>query len=66
MGQRPVINLKTLNQFVNTEHFKMEGIHTVKDPLRPGDWLTKVNLKDAKLPQVLVSGKDIPLIMPPI
>ena len=46
-GQRPVINLKALNQFVNTEHFKMEGIHTVKDLLRQGDWLAKVHLKDA-------------------
>ena len=35
-GQRPVINLKALNQFVNTEHFKMEGIHTVKDLLGQG------------------------------
>ena len=35
-GQRPVINLKALNQFINTEHFKMEGIHTVKDLLKPG------------------------------
>ena len=26
-GQRPVINLKGLNQFVKTEHFKMEGLH---------------------------------------
>ena len=26
-GQRPVINLKSLNNFVYTEHFKMEGIH---------------------------------------
>jgi len=25
-GQRPVINLKYLNQFVKTEHFKMEGL----------------------------------------
>ena len=32
---------------VNTEHFKMEGIHIVKDLLRHGDWLAKVNLKDA-------------------
>ena len=46
-GQRPVINLKALNQFINTEHFKMEGIHTVKDLLKPGDWLAKVDLKDA-------------------
>ena len=30
-GQRPVINLKVLNQFVRAQHFKMEGIHTLKD-----------------------------------
>ncbi len=46
-GQRPVINLKGLNQFVQYEHFKMEGIQTVKDLLQPGDWLTKIDLKDA-------------------
>ena len=46
-GQRPVINLKALNSFVHPEHFKMEGIHTVKDLLGQGDWLTKVDLKDA-------------------
>jgi len=27
-GQRPVINLKVLNQFVQVEHFKMEGLLT--------------------------------------
>ena len=43
-GQRPVINLKGLNHFVQYEHFKMEGIQTVKDLLQPGDWLTKVDL----------------------
>ena len=26
-GQRPVINLKALNNFVEYSHFKMEGIH---------------------------------------
>ena len=46
-GQCPVINLKALNRFVQKEHFKMEGIHTVKDLLRQGDWLAKVDLKDA-------------------
>lgn len=35
--QRPMINLKALNQFINTKHFKMEGIHTIKDLLRQGD-----------------------------
>ena len=46
-GQRPVINLKALNNFVNKEHFKMEGIHTMKDLLRKGDWMAKIDLKDA-------------------
>uniref|UniRef100_A0A1X7VIX4 Uncharacterized protein n=1 Tax=Amphimedon queenslandica TaxID=400682 RepID=A0A1X7VIX4_AMPQE len=35
-GQRPVINLKPLNNFVNTPHFKMEGIHSLKTLLRRG------------------------------
>ena len=46
-GQRPVINLKQLNAFVQNHHFKMEGIHTLKSLLRQGDWLVKIDLKDA-------------------
>ena len=46
-GMRPIVNLKSLNSFVETVHFKMEGIQMVKDILRPGDWMTKVDLKDA-------------------
>lgn len=46
-NMRPVINLKTLNQYVLTDHFKMEGLHTVRDLLRHRDWLTKIDLKDA-------------------
>ena len=42
-GQRP----ESLNRFVHTEHFKMEGIHVLRDLLRAGDWMTKVDLKDA-------------------
>ena len=44
---RPVINLKQLNQWVETPHFKMEGISTLRDLLRAGDWMVKVDLKDA-------------------
>ena len=29
-GQRPIINLKKLNSFVQTEHFKMKGIQYVQ------------------------------------
>ena len=46
-GQRLVINLKALNELVVAPHFKMEGIHTLKNLLKPGDWLAKVDLKDA-------------------
>ena len=30
-GQRPVINLKKLNQYVEYQHFKMEGIHQASE-----------------------------------
>ena len=46
-GQRLVINLKPLNRFMRTEHFRIEGIHVLRDLLRAGDWMAKVNLKDA-------------------
>jgi len=73
-GQRLVINLKALNSFVNKEHFKMEGIHTLKDLLRQGDWLAKIDLKDAlfsipfteatKAPQVYLQREDLPIQLP--
>ena len=46
-GQRPVVNLKALNKFVQMTHFKMEGNHTLKYLLQAGDWLAKVDLKNA-------------------
>ena len=46
-GMRPVINLKRLNEYVVPHHFKMEGIHTLRDLLKRNDWMTKVDLKDA-------------------
>ena len=46
-GQRPVINLKALNNFVEYSHFKMEGIHMLRDLLRKDDYMVKLDLKDA-------------------
>ena len=46
-GQRPVINLRKLNSFIDAPHFKMEGIHTLKSLILEGDWLVKIDLKDA-------------------
>ena len=44
---RPVINLTTINPYVKATHFKMEGLGTVRDLLRPNDWMTVVDLADA-------------------
>ena len=43
-GMKPVINLKALNKFM---HFKMEGMHTLRNILKENNWMTKVDLKDA-------------------
>ena len=42
-GMRLVINLKQLNKFIPPHHFKMEGMHTLKDLLKKDNWLTKVD-----------------------
>ena len=46
-GQSPVVNLRPLNQFIPYEYFKMEGIHMLRDLLRKGDFMVKIDLKDA-------------------
>ena len=43
------MNLKPLNQYIRYEHFKMEGIHMLRDLLKLGYWLVKIDLKDAYL-----------------
>lgn len=48
-GYRPIINLKYLNQHIVYKHFKMEGFDIVKDLLKQGDFMVKLDLKDAYL-----------------
>jgi len=43
---RPVINLRRLNEWVEPQHFKMEGMETLKELFRLNDWMVKVDLKD--------------------
>ena len=47
-GQRPVINLKGLNSFIEAEHFKMEGLHRLPDLIQPQDWMVKLDLKERR------------------
>lgn len=44
-----VINLRSLNALVCHRHFKMEGINLFRDTLLQGDFMVKINLKDAYL-----------------
>ena len=46
-GQFPVINLKDLSTFIPCKHFKMEGLHPLKEILEQGSCLCKLDLKDA-------------------
>lgn len=46
-GYRPVFNLKDLNSHLESPHFKMEGLHMLPDLLRKGEFMAKLDLKDA-------------------
>lgn len=44
---RAVINLRPLNQYLKTQHFKMDTMKTVLNLVQKGDWAISVDLKDA-------------------
>ena len=44
---RPVLDLSTLNTFLNTESFKMETPETIRTSLQVGELVTPINFKDA-------------------
>ena len=46
-GFRPVINLKMMNQFIPFLHFKMQDLSQLKHIIQEGDWMCKLDLKDA-------------------
>ena len=46
---RPVIDLSTLNLFVDVAHFRMVTIQSVLLSVRQGDWMASINLKEAYL-----------------
>ena len=48
-GRRPVVDMRELNQFADYLPFKMEDISQLKDILRRGDYMTKLDLQDAYL-----------------
>ena len=44
---RPVLDLSTLNTFLNTESFKLETPETIRTSLQSGEWVTSIDFKDA-------------------
>lgn len=48
-GLRPIINLKPLNNFLVTLHFKIENIQNLRDMLQPEDYMENLDLQDAYL-----------------
>ena len=44
---RTILDLRQLNEFVRYSHFKMDGLGTVKDLLRQGDYMVKIDLTDS-------------------
>lgn len=46
-GKRFILNLKPLNKFIETNHFKMEDIRTAVKLLSPNCFMAKIDLKNA-------------------
>ena len=46
-GNRPVITLKHLSQLIPYQYFKMEGLHRLQNIPVKGDYIWKLDLKDA-------------------
>ena len=41
-----MLNLKKLNKFVNYDHFKMESINNVTNPIQPNVFMESIDLKN--------------------
>ncbi|KAG1526955.1 hypothetical protein G6F52_001971 [Rhizopus delemar] len=44
---RPILDCRKINQFIQCNHFKMEGVPALRDIVEKDDFLTKIDLKDA-------------------
>lgn len=53
---RPVINLRPLNKYLRTQHFKMDSLIKVINLAKKGDWAISIDLTDAYLHVPLFPG----------
>ncbi len=49
VGFMSIINLRNPDTHILYKHFKMDGLDVVRNLLQKGDWLAKLDLKDAYL-----------------
>ena len=47
-GRRPILDLSTLNTFLNTESFKMDTPETIRTSLQVGEWVTSIDSQSRK------------------
>ena len=45
-GNRPVIDMRALNEFVEYDSFRMEDISLLRSALKQGDFMTKLDLSN--------------------
>ena len=45
--RRLILNLKTLNEFLEYKHFKMERVHSVTDLIQPHCYMATIDVNDA-------------------
>ena len=46
-GCRPVIDLSALNRYIECPHFQMETADSIRHSIRPGEWVTSIDISDA-------------------
>lgn len=46
-GKRFILNLKKLNKFIKTQHFKLEDLRVAQKLVQINSYLAKIDLKDA-------------------
>lgn len=56
-GWRPVLDLSTLNKFLQRKPFRMETASSIRESMHPGDWAVSIDLKDAYF-QILIHPRD--------
>ena len=56
-GWRPVLDLSTLNKFLEHKPFRMETAMSIRESMHPGDWVASIDLKDAYF-HILIHPRD--------